>query len=149
MCNREAVRALNLAAPKPSDRQVNDQARNAKWGAGYDRNKGWSDKNWERKQVCCCLVLGLGCLWAWFGLCHLQESKWHSKGSAVIGWDPRWAAGKGGRATKSPEKPNEYYTPLPLSNIQRHPSASYVVSCRRIIKIDCCDNNVVTLPDMK
>ena len=53
VCNREAVRALNLAAPKHSDRQVNDQARNANWGAGYDRNKGWSDKNWERKQVCC------------------------------------------------------------------------------------------------
>ena len=113
-CNREAVRSLNLAAPKPNDRQVTDQARNAKWGAGYDRNKGWSDKNWERKQVCCCLVLGLGCLWAWFGLCHLQESKWHSKGSAVSGWDPRWAAGKGGRATKSPEKPKEYDTPLPF-----------------------------------
>ena len=114
VCNREAVRALNLAAPKHSDRQVNDQARNANWGAGYDRNKGWSDKNWERKQVCCFMVLGLGCLWAWFGPCHLQESKWQSKGSAVSGWDPKWATVKGGRATKSPEKPKEYDTPLPF-----------------------------------
>ena len=114
VCNREVVRALNLAAPKPSDRQVTDQARNTKWGAGYDRNKGWSDKKWERKQVCCFIVLGLGWVWAWHGPCHLQEIKWHSKGSAVTCWDPSWTAGKGGRATKSPEKPKEYNTHFPF-----------------------------------